>query len=54
MIVKTSDEIYSLLKPDPMLDHHPTLGWTLKNKNETVAIGVKMARYGKNEEETSV
>ncbi|MGY4689939.1 hypothetical protein [Salibacterium sp. K-3] len=32
------------LKPDPVLDHHPTLGWMLKNRNETIAAGVNMTR----------
>ncbi|RSL33282.1 hypothetical protein D7Z54_11705 [Salibacterium salarium] len=42
---RATEPVFSLLKPEPLLDHHPTLGWTLKNKNETVAIGVKIEKY---------
>ncbi|WP_158736421.1 hypothetical protein [Alteribacillus sp. YIM 98480] len=29
----------------PSLDRHPSFGWILKNKNETLAIGIKMKKY---------
>ncbi|WP_170031613.1 hypothetical protein [Alteribacillus bidgolensis] len=29
----------------PSLDRHPSFGWILKNKNETLAVGIRMKKY---------
>ncbi|MFB4164196.1 hypothetical protein ACE1TI_10240 [Alteribacillus sp. JSM 102045] len=41
IIVYTDTETLQHTGELPLLDRHPTLGWILKNKNETLAVGLK-------------
>ncbi|WP_093337914.1 hypothetical protein [Salibacterium halotolerans] len=38
----TGEDSLFHLNPAPYVDYHPTLGWMVKNKNETVASRLKV------------
>ncbi|RKD75228.1 hypothetical protein ATL39_0926 [Sinobaca qinghaiensis] len=42
--VTTDEDTFEAIKPSPVLDNHPSLGWMLKNSSETIAYAIKVKK----------